>query len=260
MFEALAPFLNFSEATLAAYFAVFVRVGAIMALLPGFGEQFIPARIRLAVTLGLTTICAPAIVPDIAAVDMSPGTLLRLASAEAGIGLLIGVSIRLLVMAMQLAGSIAAQSTALVQMAGVGVTPDPMPAIGNLLTIAALALALVLDLHIKVVWAIIGSYETLPAGLFPSAEDVTQWGVAKASSTFALAFSLAAPFVVASLVYNVALGAINRAMPQLMVAFIGAPAITGGSLVLLLITSPVILSFWSDMLDQTLANPLANAR
>ena len=48
------------------------------------------------------------------------------------------------------------------------------------------------------------------------------------AASFALALSLAAPFVIASLLYNVALGVINKAMPQLMVAFVGAPAITCG--------------------------------
>ncbi|MFC3118840.1 flagellar biosynthetic protein FliR [Jhaorihella thermophila] len=38
-----------------------------------------------------------------------------------------------------------------------------------------------------------------------------------------LPFSLSAPFVIASLLYNLTLGAINRAMPQLMVTLVGAP-------------------------------------
>ena len=60
--------------------------------------------------------------------------------------------------------------------------------------------------------------------------------------------------------YNVALGAINRAMPQLMVAFIGAPAITAAGLLILLLASPVILHFWGVRLDLALADPLALPR
>ena len=55
--------------------------------------------------------------------------------------------------------------------------------------------------------------------------------------TFALAFSLAAPFVTAALLYNIALGVINRAMPQLSVTFIGAPALTAGGLLLILVAA-----------------------
>lgn len=74
---------------------------------------------------------------------------------------------------------------------------------------------------------------------------------------FANAFTLAAPFVITSLIYNVALGAINRAMPQLMVAFVGAPAITAGGLILLMLISPLILSIWLDEFNIRLANPFA---
>ena len=55
---------------------------------------------------------------------------------------------------------------------------------------------------------------------------------------------IAAPFVIGSLLYNVALGIINRAMPQLMVAFIGAPALTWGGLALFAVAAPLILSVW----------------
>ena len=43
-------------------------------------------------------------------------------------------------------------------------------------------------------------------------------------------------------------------------AFIGAPAITAGGLLLLLLASPVLLHFWGRQLDLTLADPLALPR
>ena len=86
------------------------------------------------------------------------------------------------------------------------------------------------------------------------------WGVARVAMAFALGFSLAAPFVIAAFAYNVALGAINRAMPQLMVAFVGAPAITAAGILLLLLASPLILTYWSGRLDATLADPLGLPR
>jgi flagellar biosynthetic protein FliR len=40
------------------------------------------------------------------------------------------------------------------------------------------------------------------------------------------------------------LGFLNRAMPQLMVSFVGMPAITGAGLFLLVIATGSILLFW----------------
>ena len=71
----------------------------------------------------------------------------------------------------------------------------------------------------------------------------------------ALAFGLAAPFCAGALLYNLALGAINRAMPQLMVAFIGAPAITAGALLLLFISGPIALTHWHSRLEVVIASP-----
>ena len=103
-----------------------------------------------------------------------------------------------------------------------------MPAIGSILMLAGVTLAVASGLHVKAAVAMARSYEILPMGLPVPASDVAAWGTARVAKAFALGFSLAAPFVIAAFAYNLALGAINRAMPQLMVAFIGAPAITAG--------------------------------
>ena len=47
MFEGLAALLDLTEAGLVGFILVFARVGGVVALLPGFGEQIIPARVRL---------------------------------------------------------------------------------------------------------------------------------------------------------------------------------------------------------------------
>jgi flagellar biosynthetic protein FliR len=160
----------------------------------------------------------------------------------------------------QLAGSIAAQSTALAQIFGAGATPDPMPAIGNILMLAGVTLAVASGLHVKAAVAMARSYEILPMGLPVPAADIAAWGTARVAQAFALGFSMAAPFVIAAFAYNLALGAINRAMPQLMVAFVGAPAITAGGLLILMLAAPTILTFWSGRLDLVLADPLALPR
>ena len=48
------------------------------------------------------------------------------------------------------------------------------------------------------------------------------------------------------------LGVINRAMPQMMVFFVAAPAFTIVGLVLLAVTLPVILWTWAGAFDAAL--------
>ncbi|MSU91806.1 type III secretion protein [Rhodobacteraceae bacterium 2CG4] len=258
MFDLLQALLDQFETRLLATALVFVRLGAAVGLMPGFGEIFLPMRVKLAAVLALTAVVAPAVdtggVP--AAVDLPRFAALVL--TETGIGLLIGLAARLLVHALQLAGSIAGQATALAQMAGPGLAPDPMPAMSNGLTMAGLALAMAAGLHVKIAAGVIASYGVLGIGAALPGADVGAWGLRHAVAGFALGFTLAAPFVIAALLYNLALGAINRAMPQLMVAFIGAPVITGGTLALFLLAAPVMLGVWSGRLDAVLANPFTS--
>lgn len=258
-YTAVGRLFAFSDAEIYALLGVFVRVGAVVALAPGFGEISIPARIKLGAAIALTALVWPAVAPIAAAspTPTEPFSLGFLVGAEAVVGLSLGLSIRFLVFALQYAGSIAAQATSVAQIFGGGVTPDPMPAIGALLTLAGIALALAAGLPEKLTAALIGSYAVLPYGVFPVAGDLAEWGVARGAQTFGLAFGLAAPFCAGALLYNVALGAINRAMPQLMVAFVGAPAITAGALLLLLICGPVILIHWNGRLDEVLATPFS---
>jgi flagellar biosynthetic protein FliR len=82
------------------------------------------------------------------------------------------------------------------------------------------------------------------------------WGVAQVGRSFALAFSISAPFVIASLLYNLALGVMNRAMPQLMLTLVGAPALALGSLALAAVALPLGLASWLDAFHQFLEAPV----
>jgi flagellar biosynthetic protein FliR len=137
-----------------------------------------------------------------------------------------------------------------------GATPDPLPAMGAILMLGGLTLAVISGLHVHLVETFLRSYTVLPFGDLPGARDLAGWGVRQVGDSFSLALSLSAPFMIASLLYNVALGVINKAMPQLMVAFVGAPAITWGGLVLLLVATPFILQVWLTAFEGALAHPL----
>ena len=229
---------------------VFLRVGAALSVMPAFGEQIVPRRVRLVLALAFTAIVGPAVAPDMGPIS-GP---LRAGAIEVLVGLAIGISLRLFIFALQIAASIIAQVTSLSQLFG-GATPDPQPAIGNLLVVTALALAVLSGLHIKAASLLILSYSILPAGHFPGTADMADWGVTQIVRAFSLAFALAAPFVIGSVLYNVALGVINKSMPQLSVALVGAPLLTAASLALMVVATPLTLGVWIDSFDGFLAQP-----
>jgi flagellar biosynthetic protein FliR len=257
MIEDLAALSNIGQDVLWQVFVVFIRVGAIVSLVPAFGEQSIPARVKLGLAVAFTFIVAPA-APNAPMFENSP-SVLGLILGETVTGLFMGLMLRLFVMALQVAGTIAAQSTSLSQLFG-GTGMDPLPAMGHVLVIGGLALATIMGLHVQIAEFMINSYALVPMGEIIPSDILTRAGVAEISRSFALGFTLAAPFVIASLIYNITLGVINKAMPQLMVAFVGAPAITAGGLILLMLAAPLMLSIWVDAMGQFIMDPFRGPR
>src|SRR6185437_7686435 len=79
----------------AAFMLVFARVGAMVMLMPGLGEENIPMRIKLSIALMLTLI------------------LLALMLHEIVIGIILGATARVTLSALQVAGSVIAQQMGL---------------------------------------------------------------------------------------------------------------------------------------------------
>ncbi|MGC9446572.1 flagellar biosynthetic protein FliR [Cereibacter johrii] len=250
LFERLAELVLLAQDLFRGGFLVFLRVGAAMALLPPFGETSLPVRVRLAATFAFTAIVFPALNDRVLAYDGTVAPLLT----ETAVGLLLGASLRLFVLALQTAGTIAAQATSLAQLFG-STAGEPQPVMTNILTLAGLALAVAGGLHVQIALFLIQSYDILPAARLPDPADVATWGLALVVKSFALGFMLAMPFVAASFIFNVALGIVNRAMPQLMVFFVGAPALTFGGLVLLALVAPAVLGLWLGELRAFLEAP-----
>lgn len=257
MIEILSSVAGFGPAESMVVFAIFCRVAAAAALLPGFGEQVVPARIKLSGALAFTVILWPLVWEQVSAVT-AKNSFTNILLTETIIGLAIGLFFRLIVVVLQIAGAIAAQSTSLSQIFGAGLGSEPQAAFSTLLVVAGLALAASLGLHVQLAQAFLYSYQLFPPLMILQPSDVTEWGVAHVSRVFSFGFSLAAPFVIASVIYNFGLGVINRAMPQLMVAMVGAPAISLGGLVILFAAGPLILSTWMGYLTESMTLEVPN--
>lgn len=258
MLAALEALIAQGQALFAGGGLVFARIGPVFALLPVFGERVVPARIRLVAALAMTAIVAPAVAGRIALPAPSPIGWGLYLGAETLVGLALAMALRIMVMVLQMAGTKAAQATSLSQAFG-GAGVDPQPAISQVLVMGGLAAIVLTGFPERLALLLVLSYDFFPAGLWPDPGSLAQWGIARMAQAFALAFSLAAPFVIGSALYNLALGAINRAMPQLMVAFVGAPALTLGGLVLFVIAAPLMLAIWLGAFQAVLANPMGLA-
>ncbi len=206
-----------------AFLILFCRVGAVLMLLPVFSEEAIPGRIRLlmafAMSLALWGLLGPRTLPA-AGADALLSTLL----IELGIGLALGTMVKFMFSAIVMAGSVISLQIGL----SAALLFDPSlggqtPVLAKLMAVAGALFCLGLGLHHLWIAAIIRSYAVFPVGTLPVLGDLATLGLATLSKATVLAISLAGPFLVYGIVFNVALGFSARLAPALQVFFIAQP-------------------------------------
>src|ERR1043165_2652959 len=164
--------ISLLPALAATLMLVFARIGAMVMLLPGFGETNIPTRIKLSIALLLTLIILP-LHRAAYQVDMSSlAPLLVLMLHEIVIGVVLGATARVTLSALQVAGSGSAQPRGLGFVPGIDPTQGQQGLlIGNFLTILGLTLLFATDSHYLVISALNESYRIFsPGEMLPSGD------------------------------------------------------------------------------------------
>jgi flagellar biosynthetic protein FliR len=239
--------LSYLPALGAAFLLVFARVGTMLMLLPGLGEQNISARMRLTFALLLAAILPPL---HRSAYHIDPGALataLVLLVEEILIGAMLGVTARLTISALEVAGSVIAQQLGLGFVTAVAPTQGEQGAIvGNFLTLVGITLFFATDMHHLVIAALNDSYNLFEPGEMPATGDAAALVTKMVAGAFRIGIQLSAPFIVFGLLFNIGLGVLARLMPQMQVFFVALPlSILLGLLVLLLLFG-AMMGFFLD--------------
>ena len=216
----------------------YARIQACLLTLPGFGERLLTVRVKVAVAMALTPLFAqPAAVPD--------GLPVVAVAAEMATGAMLGLFVRLLAFALDIAATALAQSASLSQILGISEDMPPHP-IGNLLHLAGLATLFALGLPVMVCRLLADSFQLRPTGAWPQAGDVVRMIVPLLADSFALAMVLASPFILGGLLFQLLSGVVARVMPALPIVFLLAPAAILVALIALAIVTPSVLGLWAD--------------
>ena len=237
--------ISLLPALAAAFMLVFARIGAMVMLLPGFGETNIPVRIKLAIALLLTLIILP-LHRAAYHVDMHSMTpLLVLMVHEIVIGIVLGATARVTLSALQVAGSVIAQQLGLGFVTAVDPTQGQQGLlIGNFLTMLGMTLLFATDSHHLVIAALNDSYAIFSPGEMMPSGDVAALATRAFAAAFKIGMQLSAPFLVFGLVFNIGLGVLARLMPQMQVYFVGVPlSIFAGFLILALVITAMMGTF-----------------
>ncbi len=226
---------------------VFSRIGSACMMLPGIGEAELPATVRLGFTLALTALLLPVVAPGLPAMPVSAWAVFAMVAAEIATGLWLGWLTRLVVLALPIAGQFIASQIGLASV----IQPDPdlgpqSTALARLFSLAAPVVILTSGLYALPLAALAGSYRLIAPGALLPVADSTQTVLRAVAEAFALSLRLAAPFVVAGLLWQGALGLLARLVPNLQVFAASIPGQILGGLVLLFLFAAGLVTAWQD--------------
>jgi flagellar biosynthetic protein FliR len=223
------------------------RLGSFAMVMPGVGEQMVPSQIRLAFSFVLSIALFPLLASKLPLMPVSLGDMAGQVVTEIILGLAIGTLLRVFMQALAVAGEIISLQTTL----SFAQTTNPLQAqptasVTTFITLVGLVSLFVTDLHMMFLAGIVKSYTLFPAGHGVPYEDLKTLMVKTVGETFALGVQLAAPLLVFSLVFNIALGLVARVMPQFQIFFVATPLIVLLGLALFAISLGSLGVIWLD--------------
>jgi len=229
---------------LLGFVMVLTRISAFFLVLPVFGWNSIPARIKVAMTV-LFAIFFSMITPvPVVAGRISTAEAVLLIANEATYGLALGLVATLIFAAVKLSGRIIEREMGLAMaeildpMTGEGEQP-----LGSLLEMIFIMLILSANGHHLFLLIISRSYESFPAGSMPTIPVLTE-GIINAGSIMLIhGLKLAAPILAAFLLLMVVLAVLARMVPEMDILFISFPLSVGLGLLMVAVFLPFISSF-----------------
>jgi len=226
-------------------FVIFCRIGGCLMVAPGLSSTHVAQRVRLFIALTVTLAVSPLLLPKFSAQlrDAAPADTLWWIGCETLTGLAIGFFGRAFYFALE------TMANGMATMIGLGGIPGNPVAetegaslAGSLILMGATILVFALDLHWELLRGLVASYDRIPAGSPFGAGPMLAGFVDRISEAFVMAVRVTSPFVIYSVIVNLALGLANKLTPQIPVFFIATPFVLFGGLFLLMFLSKDMLA------------------
>ena len=203
---------------------IFARIGAVLLMLPGVGESYVPPRIRLSLALVVSLALWPVVSGSLPALPATLGDMVGWIIREVIVGLAIGALLRSFLTVLATAGEVVAQQTTL----AFAQTANPMQAspgstISAFLMLFGTTLIFATNTHHLFIAGLVGSYELIaPVGPLVTGDFATL-AIRTLGDAFMLGIQLSAPVLVFAIIFNLASGLVARVMPAFQVYFAAAP-------------------------------------
>ncbi|MFP5076325.1 flagellar biosynthetic protein FliR [Rhizobium sp. YIM 134829] len=236
------------EGTVLALFAAFCRIGACIMVMPGFSTARLAMQIRLFTAVAISLAILPLMWTDIYPQVVGKGhTYLYIIATETVIGSVIGLVARYYVLGLQFVG------TVITNLIGFTAPPaqDILEDLGenqltNLISFTGVLVLFMMDFHHVIFESIFDSYRVMPLGVGFDPQGVLITLTNGLETIFMIMLRLSSPFIIYGLLFNIALGLVNKLAPQMPLYFISTPYIIMGGLFLLYLGIAAMFRLFAD--------------
>ena len=210
--------------TAGVYLWPFLRIGAMLMVMPAIGGGFVPARVRILFAMALTMVMAPALPPP-PPVDVLSLSGFMAIGREVLIGAIMGFVVQVVFDAIALGGQLISMSMGL----GFAVFIDQargvnIPVLGQLFMVLSLLLFFIVDGHLAMIQLLADSFRILPIDGAEVSQGLLGGVLNWTGQLFVVAVKIALPAITALIVVNMSFGVMSRAAPTLNLFAVGFPA------------------------------------
>jgi flagellar biosynthetic protein FliR len=236
--------ITFSEAQIMAWITPwiwpFLRMLGLFTAAPVLSTRAIPRRVRVALSVLIVVAAHPSL-PEMPAIDINSAQALMVAMQQVLIGLTIGFAARVIFAAIEFAGEVVGLQMGL----NFASFFDPLmgtqsTAVSRFYGTCAAWLFVVMNGHLLLTAALVGSFTTFPVGPDPMIVFKTLQPQVWGSEVFRLGMWVSLPIVAMLTLVNMVMGLIARVAPQMNIFSVGFPVTIGVGLTGLWLTLPMM--------------------
>ncbi|MBA4374214.1 MAG: hypothetical protein C0402_15290 [Thermodesulfovibrio sp.] len=214
---------------------IMMRAGIFLSMIPFFSSKNLPAQFKIGFLIALALILTPVVEFKIGETSL-PLLVIR----EFIFSMVLGLSVRFVFMAFEMAGQIMSNAMGLSIATVFNPEMGQSTEIGRLQGIIAMLLFLAMDAHHDLIYIFVKSYELVPAGQI-NLQALMPEGVALIGKVFVIGIKLAAPVTVGMVLVNFLLGFLYKAAPQMNIFFVSFPVYIVLGFLIMLLSIPVFI-------------------
>ncbi|HKT48403.1 MAG TPA: flagellar biosynthetic protein FliR [Candidatus Acidoferrales bacterium] len=214
--------LPYLEHVLYRALPIALRVGGLLSFAPFLGSLSISLRVKTVLLLAITAALYP--VCPVPALYLSPWAWMRIALAEATLGLALGLCLQFAFEAVQLGGALAGFqfSFSLVNIIDPQTNVDT-PVLSTFYQLVALLLFLQMNVHHWLLRGLAKSFEYVPIGSVVIQAATMKELFRDAAGMWLVGVQIAAPVLLATLLLDLTIGFVTKAAPQMPAIFLSIP-------------------------------------